>query len=311
MGLASAVYVPPLWKDCPKPLADDWPPYKKTAYKFDYYGSLCKLYNVCQVIQSKLFKRWMGMFGCESAMRNVSTNMPRPISGRWQAVHNTERYLSKCDDGTWQAVVKGEFEKQPLSEIQPIQDGDGDVPHIDETDHYKQQMGRWRTNVYDLCVSHHPFWALVHLSYTAMSPLDGLANFMKSKGACPNHPWLGGIHIAQMIGWRVDQTMQEFHSMLQPESPWQQVVTTMLLEQDRDWVKFAMMDLILTHAMETHKRFIVLLRLSYPARLVIFILELPCTEHALRALVLKMLKILQGSTSKSKQSTSQTPATEN
>ena len=253
---------------------------KQSAHNFDYYGSLCKFYNVAHVLQPKIFQRWTVMFGAGSALANAANRMPRPIAGRWQCVHLTETFLIKCEDGMWQGVIAAELEKQPAQEVQPIQNVDAaDVPHVDETNHYKQQMGRWRRDVYGLCVtSKHPFWALLRLSHTAMAPLEHFANFMKGDGACPQKPWLGGIHLAQMVGWEIDGIMQEFCSMLDPGSSWNHIVTTMLNPEDQGWVKVAILDLIITNAIDTHKRFKVLLQLSYPARLLMTIMELPATD---------------------------------
>ena len=175
-------------------------------------------------------------------------------------------------------------------DVEALQDVDAADGHtVDDTAAYKKKMGRWRRDVYDLCTKEkHPFWVLMHLSHTAMQPMEHLSNFLKGRGLCQGKEWLSGLHNAQLVCFKADEFLQELCDLLQPGHQWCHLIAENLSEEDQMWCRPAMVDLVMCHLCEFQKRFKTLSE-SYPSRLLIFIIVMPSAQHELRARVAQEL----------------------
>ena len=139
-----------------------------------YFHALATTSITLRDLSQKLFGTWCAIHGDESGVQHARTLWPKCIAGRWCSVSDVESRLRSCGgQAALLPVVRKIFGRAACEK--PKTSGEVDANALDgialeETAHYKMQMGKWRRAM-QLCLEDSVFWVVAEAMRSARQPV--------------------------------------------------------------------------------------------------------------------------------------------
>eukprot|EP00969_Alexandrium_andersonii_P368038 15472003-Alexandrium_andersonii.AAC.1 len=140
---------------------------QSASREWKYFSSVAKVVNIWRANAKIIFAFWSRSYGSLEAMQQACKLPPRCLSGRWNSVSETEKFILSKTAGHFVAAMKHavqKLQKRPL----PDEEGGGgrgdpDDLRVEEQQAYAVRMGRWGRECLET-LADPLFWMLAQMS---------------------------------------------------------------------------------------------------------------------------------------------------
>ena len=235
-----------------------------------YWAKLATFVNVWRAAgsQFKIFSAWKQAFGEGRATVAAKTLPPRPLKGRWGAVHDTETYCLRAGKPETETVFHDVFAKKTTKRRKQQTSLEA---QLDDEGDYSEKVGRWISqtlvNVRDCA-----FWATMTLQHIAREPImHALASIQKTLGGHNTTAEGKDIPIVRLVGQTTPAVLTELEALLSSaDCAWQEALDYVADELQQSETLSDCVHLAVSYAADWERRFGIPGR-HYPRRLTMYV----------------------------------------